>query len=52
MSLVGWRHQSAALTVHGILTVDVPNPAMTAVITEQPFTKHSATGSYMRIADI
>ena len=38
MAGVGWKCQLAAPTVHGILTFELLDRAMTAVVTEQPFT--------------
>jgi len=35
MSVPGWERQFAAPTVHGIRAAELPNPAMTAVVTKQ-----------------
>jgi len=36
MTAVGWKRQFAAPTAHGILTVELTNPARSAVVTEAP----------------
>ena len=41
----GWIRQSAAPTDQRILTVELLDPAMTAVVTDLPFTGHHLTGS-------